>query len=318
MRIDVPIAIAGARVWRPPTVGRSENASSRGVLSGPEVAGVGSSTASGDLTGPEMAVYAAVGALADARRSPAEVDGLAYGWVSHQGEHVWTPPHRVARLLGANRCVALGVQQMANSGVAALRESVLWLVTEPDWTTTVAATGDGLRPHDPCQGHSPPAGGGTAIVVTRGPGRRTIASIVSVAAPCPESSHLDRDSVMTLREGRQDSAARPEATREVRAAVCSAVAQALGEASLTDRDPRLSAVLVPGAGDSALRGMVCSGLLDGLRDRVRSTRASAGYLGAGGLLADLAEEPPPGPGEHHLLVSVAAGGTVAAVVVSGH
>lgn len=275
MRTGGGIAIVGAAVRFSP--------SARDADTGPLASADGH-------TGPEAAALAAADALAESRRAPAEVDGLLYSWMSPQGEHVWTPPHRVARLLGADRCVALGVQQAPNGGAAALREAVSFLLTEPEWHTAVAVTDDDF---------GPPVRGSAAVVVSRGPGRRTVTSIVSVAAPQAEPR-------------------RPEtAGPGLRTAVRTAVSRALHDLGRKPQDDSVTAVLLSHGLDGTQGDLVADGLPGDLRDKVRPGASSRRNLGTGGLLACLAEQSPPGPGEHHLLVSAYAGSTVTAVLISG-
>lgn len=163
MKVTSEIYVNGTALWVPEGLYQADDAVANGVISGPDARGEGIEAlpVSTGETAPEMAAEACAVALAAAGKQPHEVDALVYAWVFRQGTGVATPAHRVARLLGADRCVALGVQQMSNGGAAALELAVARLLTEPTCRTAVVATGDEFRdlPYDRWRA-APPLGDG--------------------------------------------------------------------------------------------------------------------------------------------------------------
>ncbi|MEF9915414.1 hypothetical protein RJT17_35420 [Streptomyces sp. P5-A9] len=314
--------LAGAAVYLPARVDTAAAAISRGVITMPDSRGEGfeSLPVSEGLAGAELGVRASELALTQAGVGPLEVDALVYAWVFRQGASVWSPAHRVARLLGAHRCVALGVQQMSNGGAAALEIALARLLTEPSCRTVVVATGDEFRglPYDRWRGSIPVGDGGTAVVVTSGTGRHTVSSIVSAGAPGLELDFFRSDPFDAEGGVAASPFGRFAAVDGFRQCVGEAVEQALKEAELTADDPSISTVLLPRAGTSRNRHLITAALPPALRPKVVRTGATTGHLGAGDLLANLAEYGAPAPGRHHLLVSIAAGLTVTAAITTGH
>lgn len=67
-----------------------------------------------------MGSQAARQCLGEHGLDPAEVDFVAYAGMTPVEEDPWSPAHRLARVLGASRAVAIGLAQMSNGEAAGI------------------------------------------------------------------------------------------------------------------------------------------------------------------------------------------------------
>ncbi|MCE6996346.1 3-oxoacyl-ACP synthase [Saccharothrix sp. S26] len=129
MRPGIPLGLAGIAAHLPAAVETADAAVADGRIDPATAADLGYAavTVSEDLAAPEMAALAGRAALAAAGTDPAELSLVLHSWMYHQGHDVWSPPHYLARELGAVNAHPVGVQQVCNGSAAALSFAVAWL-----------------------------------------------------------------------------------------------------------------------------------------------------------------------------------------------
>lgn len=322
MKLTRPVAVAGAALCLPPGRYTADQALACGALTSPVMMATGiqalpvCTTAQEPL---ELAARAVKLALAQARVDPSAVDLLVYGWVFEQ--EGWDLPRQVARLGGAESCVALGVRQMSNGGAAALELAARSLEADPGVRTAVAVTADSFQglPYDRWRSMPPLGDGAAAVVLTRGTGPCALRAAVSVGEPGLELRFPGRDpfAPISVADGTTTAWGDPSVVRGIRRCVAEAITRALAQSGLVPDDPRVAVVRPNRVGQTMVRHLLTARLPRPLRAKVAVPGQYTGHLGAGDLLANLAEFGAPAPGQFHLLVSTGAGLTATAVVIEG-
>ncbi|QFZ18612.1 ketoacyl-ACP synthase III family protein [Saccharothrix syringae] len=323
MRVAGAVTLAGCALWLPEECYTARQAQANGAVSTADSSGEGIDrlpTAAG--TAPTlMAVLAARRALDQAGVRPDRLALLAHAWVYDQGPQTWTPPHRVARELGALDCAAVGVRQMSNGGASALQAAVAHLLAEPRAEAALVTTADAFTdlPYDRWRPVPPLGDGATAAVLTRGPGRQVVEAIASAGDSGLELSYPTAHPFEPLPGGHVRTPGAPDrgALRRIARCVGRAVDAALEDAGLAPDDPRISAVLPPRVGRTLTDYLTGAALAPPLRGKTVASGRHTGHLGSGDLLANLAEHPPPAAGDFHVHISMGAGFTSTCLVTRG-
>lgn len=334
---SVPIWVAASVLWTPPARDLTADAVADGRVD-PETAerlGYRQLAVSDDRAGPEMAVTAAQKALAEAGWPAETVDLVAHAWLYHQGHDFWSPPHYVARHIGACDSLPVGIQQTSNGCAAAIEVAASRMSVDPGVERCVVTTGDRFAgpgfdrwssDFDVAYGDA-----GTALLLGREPGAYRLLSVASVAAPQFEHMYRGDDpfsaasrstrSTVDARGAKarfRESGLLPRFAAVLRRSVQRVVRLAVADAGV-DVD-RVRVLALPRLGAVALRdffvppvqelGMADTELVDLGRD--------TGHLGAGDPAANLADLHAGDrlvPGEVALLLSVGNGHTWSCVVV---
>jgi 3-oxoacyl-[acyl-carrier-protein] synthase-3 len=301
-----------AATWLPPILEFADEEIARGRLDprAAERMGVRALPVSLDLAPPEMAVLAGRRALEQAATDPGDIGMLAHAWVYHQGREKWSPAHYVASELGLpSSALPFGVQELCSGGTSGLICAVLSLRARPGVAATMVTTADRFAAPvwDRWRNH-PVIGfgdGATAAVLSRGPrGSRALELVALTYSSASWLEGTERGDTPFTRfpmEGRATldaSASRaefyavhgrdclPRAAREHAAA---SLKTALEDARLDPADPRIELVTAPRLGPGMIEMMYGELLDDGLRPRYRPLGDRTGHLGAGDMLANLAD-----------------------------
>ncbi|MGZ3144841.1 ketoacyl-ACP synthase III family protein [Lentzea chajnantorensis] len=317
MRVAGAITIAGTALWLPDEVYSASEAQTAGSVTAADSEGelIGRLPVA-DIAPPRMARLAAQRALEHAGVTAAEVGLLVHAWVFDQGPQTWTPPHRVARELGARRCAAIGIRQMSNGGAAAMQTAIAHLLAEPRAASALVTTADNFSslPYDRWLSVPPLGDGATAVVLTRGPGPQVVESITT-AGDAGMELHFPTSDPFEPGAARTAGSPSRQALHAFAAHVRDAAEQALEDAGLDWND--ISSVLLPRLGKTLVSHLARTGLPAGVADRVVRTGYATGHLGSGDMLANLAEHPGPRKDEHHLHVSTGAGLTTTCLITRG-
>ncbi|MGW7103754.1 3-oxoacyl-[acyl-carrier-protein] synthase III C-terminal domain-containing protein [Streptomyces sp. NPDC054838] len=284
-----------------------------------------------DLAAPEMAVRAARRVLAAATWDPARIALVAHGWTYYQGHDFWSPAHYIAHHIGAGAALPMGVQQMSNSGAAALGIAAEKLIADPRAEAALITTGDrfclpGFDRWAADYGVAYGDAGTAALLRRRGPDERPgalrLRSLAFVTDASFEEMYRGRDhfGVAPLAHGggRVDVKRPKKAYLErhggiegFRNAALRCVNRvlrlALADAEVETEDPRIVCVVLPRLGDSVLDLMYRPVLDAAVKAEVLAVRESSGHLGAGDLLANA----------EHIVVSGALKSGDIAVVLGG-
>lgn len=292
-----------------------------------------------DTAPPDMAVAAAGTVLSRAGCDPGRVSLLLHACVHHQGHDAWSAPHYVARELGAERAVPVGLLQQCNGGAAGIELATDRLHAGGTAEAVLVTTADRfLMPswHRWRTDYGMAAGdGGTAVLVHRDPdlpadlllhsAATTVASELEVmhrgddglnATPLGHGPMIDvrrtkRHFVRTLGVERFVKVAH-ERIRE-------AVTTALADAGVDGADPRLRHAVLPRLGSKAMDEAYVPPLVQSTSAELLDLGRSTGHLGAGDLnasLADLATGPYLAAGEQAVVLNGGGGFTFTAMVVS--
>ncbi|MGI5460911.1 ketoacyl-ACP synthase III family protein [Streptomyces sp. CA-249302] len=266
---------------------------------------------------------AALSGLAEAGEAPRGLGLVACSWVMDSPSGwKWAP--RLARLVGASRAAAFGVQQMSNGGATALQIAVTHLMSEPRTRAALVLTGDALGPESLRRWQLRAIGtalgdGATALVLTRHTGRLVVRSIASYGSPEQERGLPLLNPVRPGPLGAEADQALfdDNSLFLLRRCVREAVANALQDAELAAQDDRLAAVVHPRMTSSTLQALVASAVpTTGARSICLA--AETGHLFSGDLAANLhhlLERDVLAPGECALLISFGGGFSATAVVV---
>ncbi|MFI5943506.1 ketoacyl-ACP synthase III family protein [Streptomyces uncialis] len=325
MRTDIPLYINAAALWLPQTASTAEEAAASGVirLRAAEAEGFAQLAVCHDRTVSSMAAEAARTALEDAGLTPDDVDLHIHCWVYEQGEGVWSPAHRVARLTGAHHCMAFGLQQQSNSGATAIETALTKIATDPRTTTALITTADKFNEvpqgrWSPLSDGGPLGDGATAVVLTPSPGPLLIESIAGHGDTSLEPDFPGRDPFGLQPPDPNGSPFRKQdVLKRMRACVKHAVDDALDDAHLSPDAPGIDSVLPCFLGQTFIDWTIRPALPTPLQDKIRRYGSHTGHLGGGDLTANLAftlKQPPP-PESHTLLVSVGAGYCATCLVV---
>ncbi len=268
----------------------------------------------------EMGLTACAAALNGAGLDAADLDLIAYAGMDLADDQPWSPPHRIARVLGADRAVALGVAQMSNGGAAALQHCVSTLALEPRTHIAIAASASDFTnlPY-PRWAAAPTMAygdGAAAAVLTRDPGPFRVRAIATTGAPPLEATFPAQH---PFRIGQKAPSAIDFVgnARLIRAAVATTVEHALEDAGLAPDDPTIAAVIPTRLGRLVHRQCVQPALPAALRDRCVLLGDDTGHLGAGDMLANLAylHTNIPPAGTTTILITTGAGFTSSCLVV---
>lgn len=311
MKLSHPLVLAAA-TWVPDARENAHEMVAAGRLDAADSSSIGVTAVpvSTELSAPEMAVRAAEEVLAKAGRSAAGIDMLAHGWTYHQGHDFWSPAHFIARRIGADRALPLGVQQLSNAGAAALGITVDRLVADPTAEAALVTTADRFTlpafdrwsaDYGVVYGDS-----GTALLLRRQapddlPGTIVLRALATVTDASFEGMYRGRDDFSTAplaHSGRVDVRRTKKAYLEMYGGIDEfrdaaprsverVIRQALADAVTDAGDPRLACVALPRLSDSVLDLMYRPVLEGVVQGEVFTLREDSGHLGAGDLAANI-------------------------------
>jgi 3-oxoacyl-[acyl-carrier-protein] synthase-3 len=339
------VGLAAAEIWLPESRSTADAAVREGRLRARQAAEVGHRDVPfAELDAPpDMAVYAARAALKEAETDAADLAVLCHAWMHYQGHDLWSPPHYIARELGAIQALPVGVQQICNGGSAGLELTAARLLA-------AAAESPGVPQHglvttadrftEPgfdrwASDYGVTYGDAGTAVVLRVPAIPAdpllLRSIATVAAPELESMHRGADPFgFAARTHRPvvDMRATKRAFLSMhghqpfvlanRRSIQRVVADALRDTGLAADDPRLRCVLLPRFGRKTLDEFWIPVLRDLVPAELIDVGAGTGHLGAGDApagLADLLAHRLLAPGEFALVFSAGAGFTWSCLAV---
>ncbi|MEU1983217.1 ketoacyl-ACP synthase III family protein [Nocardia sp. NPDC019395] len=268
----------------------------------------------------DLAVPAALDALRRSGHQPSDIDLVIYAWLDDQGDAMPIPHTRLARLIGCQDAVTIGIQQKSGGGAIAL-ELAAELLNSGRYRTALVATGD-VFDHDPhtrwvrhgSQGIML-GDGATAAVLDRRPRPLTVHAVASAGRPDTELQFSQPSA--TSGSEPVERVLNPAAVPAMRSAISTAVAEVLSATGLEPDDPGIRLVAFSRLGRTLLRRVYYPALPKGLPRPLELT-SETGHLGAGDLLANLAhiqDNRLMSPGEYALLVNVGMGFNVTAVIV---
>ncbi len=328
MRVAGRVRISAAALWQPSGRARAVDAVGNGSLAQVDAReALCDEVAVSVPGGPpawEMGLQACRHALSEVTLPASEVDFLSYAGMSATKEIPASPVHRLARLLGVNDGVAVGVDQMSSGGDMALHTAVSALLTEPRTRHAIACTGintDGL-PYD--RWITAPevvlGDGATAVVLCRDRGALSIQSIGRAGCAEMELAYPRFHPFRPVPPGLGEQAGTLDFMRNataIRETTGRAVDQALADAGATSID-RVRLVCASRIRPRTIQLLVQGALPPTLRDRVLPLGQTTGHLGPGDTLANLAEvldRDLLAAGDLALFVGLGAGFTVSALVV---
>ncbi|MBS2964377.1 ketoacyl-ACP synthase III family protein [Actinocrinis puniceicyclus] len=283
-----------------------------------------------------LAQRAALRTLGEAAVAPAELDRVLYAWTYYQGHDFWSPAHHLAGLLGADRAIPLGIQQMCNGAAASIELAAQSLTADPSQQYVLAATADrfaapgfdrwgdlGLAYGD----------GATAVLISRRPlGRsarllasadRAMAQFEGMHRGCAPFAAAPGDAARgplrprtTKREFQQQHPDLdfPEAAKQMLAAV---ISSALEQAGIDPAGAGPAVVALPRFAAPSLETYRAH-VEDAAGASLVLLGETTGHLGAGDVVANLADLLGPGGlriGERIVLVCAGAGFTWSALVL---
>lgn len=230
------------------------------------------------------------------------------------------PQTRLARLIGANGAMAIGIGQVCTGGAGALEVCTCMMLAERKYQRALVVTADcftgwegGTRWTN--SGAGLLGDGATALLLRRGDGPLVIRAIAS-SSSC-ELEEMSRFCAKDI----DDLAIVPEVIARVsgaaRRCVHEAVTAALAQAAIDPSDPRIAAVTLPRLGHSPKKALFCPGLPAGLPEPV-VLDANTGHLGAGDQLANVSDVMNQGllrPGQYAVMISGGGAFTASCMVV---
>jgi 3-oxoacyl-[acyl-carrier-protein] synthase-3 len=340
MRFD-GLSVKAVTTWLPATMEEAAAELRAGHIDEDmlERLGVTGLPASVDLAPPEMAVLAARRVLERSGWDSARVGMLIHAWVYHQGRDKWSAPHYIANELGLPpAALPVGVHELCNGGTTALHLAAVHLTADRQLPSVLVTTADryGAPVWDRWVTHTDIAygDGATAALLHRGDGRGDALRLVSLAHS--SASFLERlergdtpfsTSPMAGRRTMDSGDSRSEfyqrygkesLSEAARDNVRASLEQALDEAGLDSGDPRIRLVAVPRVGPKLI-GLMYLSVLDGeLKDKIVQFGARTGHLGAGDMLAnmaDVAQRRMLAPGEFAVIAGAGGGFTWSTAIV---
>ncbi|QKV74064.1 hypothetical protein [Amycolatopsis sp. Hca4] len=331
MKVGGDLRITAATMWLPETRYPAARAVAAGTITAEQAAGAACVEVPVAAAVPAwlMGSQAARQCLGQPGVDPGELDFVAYAGMTPREEEPWSPAHRLARVLGASRAVAIGLAQMSNGGAAGIGWATALMLADDSIRYALSTTAGNFcaLPYDRWQ--TAPAtvfgDGATAVLLGRGEGPLVIRSVGSAGRPLLEETFPAFHPFRPLPEPgsgpREDAlgfAANLKGNREV---IREAVGIALADAGLGGEDAagdRIALVATNRLGAQVTEQTVLRALPRALRGRCRAFGAGTGHLGAGDLpanLADILAGDLLGAGECALLIGTGAGVTAGAVVV---
>jgi 3-oxoacyl-[acyl-carrier-protein] synthase-3 len=234
----------------------------------------------------------------------------------------WKAAPRMARLVGADRAVAVGLQQMSNGGAMAVQVAVSHLLTEPRTGTALVVTADALGPDSVRRWQLGETGaalgdGATALVLSSDRKGLAVLSVASSSRPEQENAFPEGNPLLSG-PGRTGAFSGQMVFR-LRRCVREAVRAACADADLEPDDPRLAIVMLPRIESSLVRVLIDGVLEIGATTEVLHLADATGHLFAGDLAANLAhlmDKRLLAPGELALVLNVGGGFTATCVVVA--
>ncbi|MGH4010163.1 MAG: ketoacyl-ACP synthase III family protein [Pseudonocardiaceae bacterium] len=311
MKFAHPLTLEAVATWLPDGRETVIEMVAAGRLAIDESQGLGlSAVPVSDLPAPDMAVLAAQRAFTAAQADPARIGLVVHAWIYHQGHDFWSPAHYIASRLGAREALPVGVQQLSNSGSAALGIAADRLIADPGLDLALVTTADrfALPGFDRWSGDYGVVYGdaGTAALLRRADpdqcGGLVLRSLAFVTAAEFEVMYRGRDGFSPAPRWHSDHVDIRRTKRaylemhggieefQVAARECvhRVLMQALSEADIEPDDSRIRYVVLPRLSDSVLNLMYVP-VLDGLvKGEVLTLREASGHLGAGDMLANIA------------------------------
>ncbi|MEV8441842.1 ketoacyl-ACP synthase III family protein [Actinosynnema sp. NPDC051121] len=338
MRPASPLGL-DAHVWYPPERDSADRAVAEGRVGARTAADLGyrELPVSNDLAPPDMAVRAARELLDRVGRAPDTVASLFHASVHHQGHDAWSAPHYIAHRLGVP-AVPIGLLQQCNGGAAGVELAAAGLAADPEAGANLVTTADRFLPPswDRWRGDYGMAAGdaATAVLVHRDTTRADLllhGTGTAVAAEL-EVMHRGRDGfdATPLGHGPTIDVRRPKRAfvrmfgvehfvSVAHQSIAKAVADCLACCALEPDDPRLRWAVLPRLGTRAMAEAYVPPLTRGVSAPLLDLGRSTGHLGAGDLVASLAELVSGdllAPGEHALVLNGGGGFTFTAAIVS--
>ncbi|WP_194820237.1 3-oxoacyl-[acyl-carrier-protein] synthase III C-terminal domain-containing protein [Nocardia sp. XZ_19_385] len=322
MKID-GVHIAAATVWLPDRISQSEDAVAEGILDARDLALCPARAVRIAETGCwEMGMAACVDLIKAGDVDAAEIALLAYAGASLTEEDPWSPPHRIARLLGAREAAALGIFQMSNGGAAAVGQAIAALLLEPRSHCAIAVASSDFRKLPYPRWASAPdviyGDGAAAALLCDRPGPFVVRSLSSVGNPMLEATFPVGHPFKLSAGGKAANGGFATNAAAIRKAVAKAVDHALDDAAIEADDPRIVAVYPTRLGRLVFRQCVQPALPEPLRGRGVLLGEETGHLGAGDMLANLAHlmaDRSLPTGAVALLITTGAGFTASCLVV---
>lgn len=257
------------------------------------------------LAPPEMAVIAAQQCLDEAEWEPMSIDFVVYASTYFQGQQIgWSPAHYVAHKIGALEAIPLNIQQGCNGGAAALEVAIMRLNIDPNASRALLVTSDRFAtPFDRWRTLPGLAmgDGAVAVLLEQDRGRNEIIAIASEAvSEMEETGRRDQPFVSTPADILQALAGLGERSPippgDLRrynklqvSAVTSVISKALTQAGLTGHDPRISFVCLPRHSAYHLENPYLKSVRQTTSSQVLPLGSNTGHLGAGDVLANLAD-----------------------------
>ena len=191
------IRISGCASWLPERLSTADAEAAGACAPGTGAKlGLESVTVSAAESGPEMAARAARTALDRARTGPVDIGLVLHASIYYQGQELWAPASYVQRAAVGNQCPAFSLGQVSNGGMGAMELAVGHLRGASENASALVTTGDRFCPPGFDRWNSDPgtvyADGGTALVLTRGPGFARVLGLASAARPELEGMHRGR------------------------------------------------------------------------------------------------------------------------------
>ncbi|MGW5869010.1 ketoacyl-ACP synthase III family protein [Streptomyces sp. NPDC055239] len=275
-----------------------------------------------DKTAWEMGLTAAKHVVRSLDIAPHDIGLITYAGISIAEEEPWSPGHRLARLLGADRAVCLALFQMSNGGAAALQHTAATLLLEPHtrYALAVASADFTALPSD--RWASAPGlvygDGATAVLLAGTPGPLRMHSLATCGNTELEATFPRNHPFRTQPDAEDSDAGFAANAHAIRHAVRTAVDQALADASIHADDPRISAIYPTRLGRLVYRQCVRPALPAALQDKGVIWGDSTGHLGPGDMLANLSEvltTDSLASGDLALLITTGAGFTASCLII---
>ncbi|WP_433490386.1 hypothetical protein [Nocardia grenadensis] len=320
MRVAGRVSVTAASVCLPTAVRTVATATASGALSAAQaaVSEPGRVFVGDGRSAEELTVEAARDALSKASITAADLDLVLSACILETRTSWKAAPH-VARLIGAENALTVGLRQMSNGGAIGAQLAIAQLLAHSGSGHALVTSGDVLDP----DGHSrwrlgllaaALCDGATGLVLTRGPGRLAVKSIVSRGWSGQEADMADTNPAVGG-NGYIDAPDAPDvrSTLKLRKQIRLCVEQALTEAGST---PDL--VVMPRAGTKW--SQLIAGALPPIADAARQLdlTSATGHLGAGDMTANLAyllEHNVIGRSRHAALIGVGGGFATTCLVV---